>query len=234
MWHLAHIYARRFPIPVEDLAHEGFFGLMVGAHRFDPSNGAAFTTYAAWWIRHAISRYIADFGSVVRLPVHMGEKISRSSDLDWNRAIADAMHGTPAGEAAKRRLDRVVGNIPSWGLLAPVAPRRTSARSQTEDGASLPALYVETIAADVEDPIERLEEERVRDNLAAAIDRLAAEKPTAAEVIRRRFGVGCEPETLEAIGKRLGVTRERVRQIEVKAIEWLREDLGTLDAVSAA
>lgn len=234
VWHIAHIYARRFPIPVEDLAHEGFFGLMVGAHRFDFSRGVAFTTYAAWWIRHAISRYIADFGATVRLPVHMGEKLSRASDREWYREVAEAMPGTPAGAAARARLDRVVGNIPAWSLRGPVSMRRPSARSRTEDGSSLPALEIDAIAADVEDPIQRLEEERVRANLAAAIDRLAAEKPTAADVVRRRFGIGREPETLAAIGEDLGLTRERIRQIEAIAIRWLREDLDADDIDACA
>ena len=85
------------------------------------------------------------------------------------------MPGTAAGDAARARLDRVVGNIPAWSLRGPVSMRRPSARSRTEDGSPLPALEIDAIAADVEDPIQRLEEERVRANLAAAIDRLAAE-----------------------------------------------------------
>ena len=89
------------------------------------------------------------------------EKLSRASDREWYREVAEAMPGTAAGDAARARLDRVVGNIPAWSLRGPVSMRRPSARSRTEDGSS-PGAEIDAIAADVGDPIQRLEEERVR------------------------------------------------------------------------
>ena len=198
----------------EDLVQEGVLGLMTAVRKFDGSQGNKFSTYATWWIRQAVTRAIADQGSAIRIPVHMHENM---------RKVA-AAEARLRGEGRAATLLNVAG---ACGLpLATVeAARKLSKVTDSLDRAILDGVTLgEHLDANtpVPGPEGVLFDKWSRE---AAEDLLALLKPKEADILRRRVGLDDDPETLEAISADYGVTRERIRQIEARAIKFLRERL---------
>jgi RNA polymerase primary sigma factor len=197
-----------------DLIQEGNIGLMKAVDRFQFRRGFKFSTYATWWIRQAITRAIADYGRTIRLPVHVIESLNK---LEKERkALRTENRRDPSPEELANRLNMPAGKIRLL-LDAQKTPYSLEMKVGEDEGTELGDLLQDrTVQSPEESVIERDLANEVERAMAPLGDR---EK----EVLRLRYGLGTDREyTLEEIGRRLSVTRERVRQIEARALQKLR------------
>jgi RNA polymerase primary sigma factor len=197
-----------------DLIQEGNIGLMKAVDRFQYRRGLKFSTYATWWIRQAVGRAVADYGRTIRLPVHVIESLNR-----LNRArteLAAELGRDPRPEELAVRLGMPVGKT---RLLLEAARTPTSLETPVGDDE-------ETVLGALVPDVTTLspEESAIRGQIAEELEHaMAPLNDREKEVLRLRYGLGIERElTLEEVGRRLSITRERVRQIEAKALAKMR------------
>jgi RNA polymerase primary sigma factor len=197
-----------------DLIQEGNIGLMKAVDRFQYRRGFKFSTYATWWIRQQVGRAVADYGRTIRLPVHVMESLTK---LKRARAeLLKTLGREPRPGELAARLDLPVGKIE---VLLDAARDPISLETPVAEGAETPLGDL------VQDRTTRSpEEEAIRSRLAEEVEQaMSPLTEREREVLRLRHGLGLDRElTLEEIGRRLSLTRERVRQIEVKAIAKIR------------
>lgn len=201
--------------PLDDLAQEGNIGLLKAVDRYDWRRGFRFSTYATWWIRQQISRYVADKARTIRVPVHIHEKLQRTASVAL--AFETAAGREPTLEELSEQLD-----IPSQKLAAllRIAPEPSRIDEKTID--DLIAIEVRDDYVSL-DPVEIVEQTQLNRAVDSFISSLSTKDRKEERVLRMRFGVGVNDAlTLDEIGMRFGVTRERIRQIESKAIRKLR------------
>lgn len=202
--------ARRFgSLSMMDRIQEGNIGLMRAADGFDYRRGTKFSTYAVWWIRQAISRAIADKARTIRLPVHVLESLRK---IEKTR---DRIHAEEGQEPSAEHIAALVELPPDrvrklLAISAEPAPMDGDAATETEN---IPDERIST-------PEKQL---IISDTQVAVRRHLNSLSPREERILRQRFGIGCDEHTLEEVGQHLGVTRERVRQIEVKALKKLRK-----------
>ncbi len=211
--------ARRYMyrgLPLEDLIEEGNLGLMHAVEKFDHAHGCRFSTYATWWIRQAVERAIMNQSRTIRLPVHIGKELN--SLLYHASRLRAELNREPTemeiAESAGISQDRV------RTLLAAALPTDSADEGLQDEEGSF-TLYDVTEDESVVEPEVTLGNAH-RDRLIGLwLERLTAKEK---DVVRLRFGLGDvhEPWTLEAIGQHLGVTRERIRQIQMTALKKLR------------
>jgi RNA polymerase primary sigma factor len=206
-----------YGLPLLDLISEGNIGLMKAVERFDLSKRAKLSTYAGWWIRQCIKRAISNQSKTVRLPVHLGDKMSKLRRValhmseELGREPTDDELSVEIGIASEKVADLRTAGIRPASLDAPI-----SHDDLTEFGESVADEEART-------PFELLREKDLHNKVDGLLDELDAREK---KIISQRFGFGGgERKTLEYIGNKLGVSRERIRQLENIALSKLRRAL---------
>jgi RNA polymerase primary sigma factor len=198
-----------------DLVQEGNIGLMKAVDRFQYRRGFKFSTYATWWIRQAITRAIADHSRTIRIPVHMVETLNRISRV--NRGLVNEMGREPTPEELARRTGVPAQKV---RLILESSRKPLSLETPIGEDSQLGDFLEDKAAGSPNDSL-------ISQDLMTQVERaLSTLSPKEKKILRLRFGIGEEGEhTLEEVGKRFAVTRERIRQIETKALRKLRHPL---------
>ena len=217
---MARRYNRALPLP--DLIQEGNIGLMKAVDRFDPERGFRFSTYASWWIRHAISRALADKGREVRVPVHMIDvyhKLKRT-----RQRFATLKGREPTDEELSQEAEVPIEKIQRLRqCLLDAGPSLDSPVSGAEGRTVGELIEDETTPL----PAEMLQARAMGDKVRELLERL---RPIEADVIRKRFGLDQgEPMTLREIGEQYSLSRERIRQLQEQALIKIRRELRRQD-----
>jgi RNA polymerase primary sigma factor len=198
-----------------DLIQEGNVGLLRAARKFDYKRGHKFSTYATWWIRQAVTRAIADHGRTIRVPVHIGDQLNRMMRL--SRELTQELNRQPTTDELAKYSGQPVEKIEQMLEYARIPVSLD--KPVGEDGDSQLGDFIED--EDSESPTDRVSQVLLREQLLEAIDALP---PREQRILRLRYGFqDGQMYTLAEIGQRLGITRERVRQLEAQALGRLRK-----------
>ncbi len=213
---IAHDYAR-FGLPLLDLISEGNIGLMKAVMRFDPKKGGKLSTYAAWWIKQSIKRALANQSKTIRLPAHLEDKISKMRRTQY--ALMQKTGREPTDEEVAKKLDVPARTVGQWKTLS---LRPTSLDAPIGDDNS--GAFGDIIGDERgRTPYDDINDRQLREEVEEILDLLNKRER---EILKHRYGLrGAKTETLEIVGRRFHITRERVRQIQNSAVLKLRDML---------
>lgn len=202
-------------LPLQDLIEEGNIGLIKAVERFSSAKGCRFSTYATYWIRQAIDRALANQANLVRLPIHVTTDLSKLARIA--RQLVSALNREPSVRELSDKTGFSGRYVKKLSTIGKKSYSLETTLSENNEQALIEKLEDVTSPEPMELIDTDLRIERVREWLSQ-LDK------NEREIISLRFGLdGAEPQTLETVGKRFGVTRERVRQIEAKALEKLKK-----------
>jgi RNA polymerase primary sigma factor len=219
---IAHDY-EGLGLPLLDLINEGNIGLMKAVERFDPAKGGKLSTYGSWWIKQSIKRALANQSKTIRLPVHLVDKISKMRRTAMK--LQEVFGREPTDEELGEELSITAARVAQLRTAA-IRPASLDAPIGDDDSNNF-AEVVQDENADT--PYEQLEEKTVTRMLQEMVKTLDEREAT---ILRYRFGLdGGSEKTLEEVGQKFGVTRERVRQIQNIALAKLRKMIEKLEAV---
>ena len=208
---------RGMGLPFGDLIQEGNIGLMKAADKYDPERGWRFATYATWWIRQAIQRAVADKGRTIRVPVHMGEKMRKMARV-YNELSAE-LSRDPTDEEVAERIGWDVDRVKDVKSAIPDATSLNRPLSSEEDSSELGNFVEDERESGVASAVVRELETR---RLLQSVERLPERQR---RVLVRRYGLdGEKPATLANLSEELGVSRERIRQLQREAEIVLRDE----------
>jgi RNA polymerase primary sigma factor len=219
---IAHDY-EGLGLPLLDLINEGNIGLMKAVERFDPAKGGKLSTYGAWWIKQSIKRALANQSKTIRLPVHLVDKISKMRRTAMK--LQEVLGREPTDEELADELGMTASRVAQLRTAA-IRPASLDAPIGDEDSNNFSEVVQDENAAT---PYQELEEKTVSAMLQEMVKTLDSREAT---ILRYRFGLdGGSEKTLEEVGQKFGVTRERVRQIQNIALAKLRKMIEKLEAV---
>jgi RNA polymerase primary sigma factor len=213
---IAHDYAN-LGLPLLDLVSEGNIGLMKAVERFDPAKGGKLSTYAAWWIKQSIKRALANQSKTIRLPVHLVDKISKMRRVSLQ--MSEELGREPTDDELAEEIGISSGKVSQLKTVS-IRPASLDAPISDDDSTEFGEIVGDE---DAQTPFELLRDKNLRDEVSELLEVLDDRER---KIIFQRFGLdGGKPKTLEEVGKKFGVTRERIRQLQNIALAKLRRAL---------
>jgi len=210
---IAHDYSN-LGLPLLDLISEGNIGLMKAVERFDPKKGGKLSTYAAWWIKQSIKRALANQSKTIRLPVHLVDKIAKMKRIAMR--MSEELGREPTDEELAERIGLPVSKVSQLKIIS-IRPASLDAPIGDSDNTEFGEIVADEEAFS---PYDMLHDKTLRNDIRHMLTQLDAREAT---IINLRFGIdGNKPKTLEEVGEKFKITRERVRQIQNIALTKLR------------